>query len=421
MDTVYRQVRRVMRAKNLPIPQQGQLNRGGDIALVRNRAARRGAQVNQNAAMPPAAPAPPPVQSRMTAPQRQVTPPRTEPPQHVPWRALVRPEAQPVVVHAPKSWWQRLMTVLKSAQLVWVACALVGAYVGGLDAWWMSLALVCGLLPSVRFLHLNFMMRAGAFEAMTFRMRATLNSVVVAAPTLVIYLLATLSRSMVVWASVCLASYFLKSALLVFFQLTYERNRFAADARTFVEGLRDTRFILPGGNPDLRMQMLVEPLLVIPSLRLTGPADSGYADRPRRADDPGIWHAVAGRQVLVFLVMDLPPGLYTKTGGTRFEVRRNGEPSAAIDARFRDVVLPVAERIAQLKRRVSASVSGVVIVQTLGSRGGAADLAFGDIEGVRFVHAPDFVDFAGDFLVQGQDTLDGAVLVGVAAALADLA
>lgn len=405
MDTVYRAVKVRMRAKNYPIPQQGHLNGGGDIPLVRNRAA-----------LGPSGREATIVEAPADGPEE--LPPRIEPVSEpigpiLDWRSALAVGSEPVEIRRPteprkvRSGTWRLMAY----SAVWAALSTWA--VTGHFAAWLPLSMLAAGTVCIAGFAMGWMTSGDeiphgylAFSAYMTGSGALIAAMIlgpVAALGLTVYAEIAI-RPLEQRVLIGVAFFTLLGCILAAVEESDRREKSRESramwkrATALSDGRLSKRWLAdqPDWEPE---QSLISALLPIRAARFVRPPTAGAE-----------FVAVAGDRVLLVWRLRWRPGRYTLGhGGTR-EIFRDGvlDRYAVADAR-RITDRSAAWRKLVLAESETAQIRPVVIID--GFTGKARpSIGFRHDGFLTYITAEEFGDSAGGFLVKGQQFIDALLL-----------
>jgi Caspase domain len=387
MDTIYRRVKMRMRAKDLPIPQQSQFDRGGDIALVRNRAARGEQPAQTSVVMEPTSSSP-----RSARPTR---------PADESWRALLVParpriERRDAPVKADSSGaylataFLGLIWLLLESTVAWRA-GFTPLNVSGLA---VGLAMITATLTMKRDAYLDLLL------LIVFAGCALGEAIVTTS---------WLARGVSIAAPPVLFLVFGSAVPIQENIGAFKKDSAAWDAaETAVGRAKMQRWLTPAVS-DADTLMLVDQLMPIPAARF---ADLGGAFGCDLL-------AVAGRRVLFIATTTWSPGRYTLEGNGLHEVRRDGRLDPVI-TKVLDGFATALEGWRSLLPDPQGGAQAVTCVLLVvdtkehDAATGDVSLGFTQDEDVFVTTREQFSEVAGAFLIEEQNVLNATVLGEIA-------
>ncbi len=389
MDTIYRSVKLRMRTKDLPIPQQSQFDRGGDIALVRNRAARvdRFEPVRAGVVVEPSR------SPRSALPAR---------PADESWRAILVP-ARPRVE-------RRDAPVKADSSGAYLATAFLGLI-------WLFLQLATGWLAGFTPLTISGLAVGLAMITATLAMKRDAYLDVL---LLIVFACCSVSEAIVTtgWLTRGLALAAMPVLFLVFGSAVPVQENIGAFRKdsaawlaeeTAADRAKTKRWLTPAAS-DADSLLLVDQLMPIPAARF--------------AELTGAFGllAVAGRCVLLIATTAWPPGRYTLEGGGLHEIRRDGQLDQAVTDEVAAIATALETWRSQLSSSqgdVQATVRALLVVNAREHDAvtGGVSLEFTEDEGMFVASRERFSEVAGAFLIEEQNILNAPVLGRIATLL----
>jgi Caspase domain len=373
MDTIYRHLTIRMRAKGLPLPQRGQTDHGGDIALANNRS--RGSVRSASPSSP-----------RPKAPSKEAPSVAEMPRRTAQWRGMIDSSREPVPqgLDSVKEISVTARRISVFALLGWAGLSAWLAYAAQPD-WWLAAAGFVGFVSLLAVRYEDFFMFG-------------LGSAI---PTLLLYVVGTLPLAISswpfrVWIIGTLILFFIAGLIRFSLGLDVEQAERATINRqrqlTIAGELQRSRW-LSGAAPTEAAQALLNQLGEVPAARFASMSTGRFS-----------FLVVAGTRIALAAFVDWPPGEYTRPRNAAQDIFRDGRLFLAGADELTKIIESAAEWQQSMKRQLSpleAAIRIIVVVRPKYSSTGVA-LRLDEVENNMYFVTPDtFADNVGPFLVEG--------------------